>query len=609
MKKIIMFVMVLAISAPALADDLNPPDWAGAPGTIYGIWNFPTELPDGDGEMESFPFGDYPEVGLMVPHETNDDPCEYDETIDTEVAAHQHMMIIWGEFSPTWEASYEGRQGVLLPHSGFSPGSYNFSGEGTTLIRLQMTYFGEGEIAEFYFDDEVADPPEEQIEIGDGWTHSTWDFTYDSGTNPDETSVYFQVFNDFAIDQIIMDVISYPGVAPPDGPGRPGGPKPAITVDSNDLPVYEPADADGPPLLGPTEGQLLVSLAWQPGDPTYPATFTATVTVEPNEVGPNEDFTFIKPPTDPNGNVYLTFTEANWNVPQQVQVKAIQDLDKEGYIKYPIELTVTIDIADPNFGNPTPVVVESSVGVVDNDIPFVVTYPPGALWDVLEENDPCVPKCIDIILSHLPTDDVYVLVTRYSDNDDYDTLLEDMSVMDPPLDYLDPNKLHFTVSGNPTWNSTTMTSNWNVAQQICLEARDDPCLAEAELEWVGGEIVFTPYSEDERYRVSWLDPDGSESPIIPDDPCDPCAGGEPDSGGEAEETTVVFNVQDNECGSVGYPPYDVNEDCVVGLSDVAILYNQWMSCTDPYDGGASGWVDCCAVWERDEDTGECPGAP
>jgi len=63
MKKIIMFVMVLAIAAPALADDLNPPDWAGAPGTIYGSWNFEVEAPSGDtGGRE-----DYPEEGLMVP--------------------------------------------------------------------------------------------------------------------------------------------------------------------------------------------------------------------------------------------------------------------------------------------------------------------------------------------------------------------------------------------------------------------------------------------------------------------------------------------------------------------------------------------------------------
>jgi len=596
MKKIIMFVMVLVISAPALADDLNPPVWAGGPGTIYGIWNFPVEWP-GAGYPEAFPYGDYPEEGAMVSHDTNPDPDEYDLTLDPEDAAHQHMAVPYGEIEPTWEADYEGRKGVLVSPMGFSLHSYNFAGSGTMLIQLQMTWFGTGSITEFWSEAAfaVVYPPEEQIDIGGGWKHSTWEFEIEG--HPDETGIYFQATGsgDFAVDQIVMDVISYPGAAPPDGPGRPDAPQPPVTVDFNDVPVYEPVDDGGPPKLGPTEGQLLVSLAWQPSEKvgeviTYPAAFTAMVVIEPNEVGPHEDFKFIKPPTDPNGNVYLTFDETNWNIPQNVAVEAVQDLDKEGYMRYPIELTVTIDIADPNFGNPTPVVVESSVGVVDNDVPFVVAYPPGALEDVLTENDPCMPKCVNIILSHLPCDpcdpcdcsDVYVLVTRYSDGDEYDVLLESMSVMDPPLGATDdPNKLKFT------------PGNYDTPQTICLEARDDPCLAEALLEWVGGKIVLTPYSEDERYRVPWLMADGTDPP---EDPCDP--GELLPSGGEAEETTVGFNVQDNDCGSVGYPPYDVNEDCYVDLSEVAALYGQWLSCTDPYDHPTKYglWLNCDAAW-------------
>jgi len=148
--------------------------------------------------------------------------------------------------------------------------------------------------------------------------------------------------------------------------------------------------------------------------------------------------------------------------------------------------------------------------------------------------------------------------------------------MDPPLDVIgDPNKLKFT------------PDNYNTPQQICLEARDDPCLAEAWLEWVGGEIVFTPYSEDERYRVSWLTADGTDPP---EDPCNP--GELLPSGGEAEETVIGFNVQDNECGSVGYPPYDVNEDCYVDLSEVAALYGQWLLCTKPHDDAG----ECDKSW-------------
>jgi hypothetical protein len=77
---------------------------------------------------------------------------------------------------------------------------------------------------------------------------------------------------------------------------------------------------------------------------------------------------------------------------------------------------------------------------------------------------------------------------------------------------------------------------------------------------------------------------------------------------------VLFNVQDNDCGAWGYDIADVagggangdEPDCSVNLADIAELYSSWASCTKPYDGGASGWADCCAEWDMDEVTGECP---
>jgi hypothetical protein len=471
---------------------------------------------------------------------------------------------------------------------GINFGNYNFPGEGSKIIRLQLTYTG-SEIETFYFDapplDEWSGPASdyliETVDLGSGWSHSTYDFPIEInpaweqfwvGDTP--STIYF--------DQIVIDTICYPGAEPPDGPGRTGAPKPPVTVDSNDIPVYEPADAGGPPLLGPVEGQLLVDLTYRPGkDLTYPA-FTATVVVDPNEgPGEHDDFIFPDSTDTTNGTVTLTFTQADWNIPQQVHVEALADLDREGDQRYPIELTVTIDIADPNFGNPTPVVVDSSVGVVDNDIPFVVAYPPGALEDVLTENDPCVPVCFNVSISHLPTDDVYVLVTRETWEGD-EILLENMSVMDPPLGVADdPNKLTFTPVTDAGWDPVTKSTGWNVAQQICLEARDDDELLYVEYEWVEGWINLTPYSEDPRYRVSWLTADGTDPPV---DPCDP------GSGGIAEETIVEFTVQDNECGSVGYPDYDVNEDCVIGLSELAVMLADWTRCTEPYA------VDCKKSW-------------
>ena len=346
-----------------------------------------------------------------------------------------------------------------------------------------------------------------------------------------------------------------------------GATRPPITVDSNDLPVYEPYDTGGPPLMGPTEGQLLVSLTWQPGeDLLYPA-FICTVTLEPNEIGPNDDFIFVG--AAPDGSVTLTFDQTDWNDYQNVYVQAVQDLDREGDERYPIELTFDINIADPNFTSDPCEPITPIVGVVDNDVPFVVVYPPGALEDVLTENDPCVSKCVDITLSHVPTHDVYVFVTRGSG---YAVLLESMSVMDPPLDEIgDPNKLKFT------------PDTYNTPQTICLEARDDPCLAEEWLEWVPGEVILTPYSEDARYLVPWLNPDGTDAD-------DPETEEEETSDGEAEETLAYFNVQDNECGAWGFDSEDFNENCTVELADFVEFLAQWTSCTQPDEDG------CKALW-------------
>jgi len=581
--------MVLAIAAPSLADDLNPPDWAGAPGTIYGIWNFNVESPSGDTDDPAENRGDYPEEGKMVPHDTNPDPDEHTYTYDT-VGAHKYM-IQTEAYDWSWLASYEEREGVIFTEEGLGFYMNNFEGDGTKLIRLQITWWPseEAEFVDWYVGwnndtEEMGplDPSEllvaEEIDLDDGWRHSTYEIEIPDD-NPSDEAIWVGTWgNNTAIDQVVIDTICYSGDEPPVGPGRP------VTVDTSDMPVYEPADPCGPPQAGSVTGQLFVNLTWQPsaihdGEPNY-IPFTATVVIDPNEgPGLHEDFKFSDS-TNPNGTITLTFDEAGWSTPQPVNVEALADLDREGDQRYPIELTVTIDIADPDFGNPTPVIVESSVVVVDNDIPYISVLPVdpcSPLMGTLSENEPCVPVCVNVTLSHLPTDDVYVLVERESY---YDILLDSMSVMDPPLDIGDPNRLTFTVSGNPTWIPGTMTSDWDVPQQICLEARDDPCLAGAWLEWVGGEIVFTPYSEDERYRISWLTADGTDPPE------DPCGPGLLPSGGEAELTTVDFTVQDNECGAVGYADMDFNEDCRVGLADfVDIIYAQWLYCTDPYEAG------------------------
>ena len=314
-------------------------------------------------------------------------------------------------------------------------------------------------------------------------------------------------------------------------------------------PIYEPQDAGGPPPAGPVSDNIQVRLNWKPGkDLDYPA-FNCTIVVDPDPSQENvgsADFSFTNPvPPDPNGNVTLTFTQANWDVWQNITVTATQDVLREGNEAFNIDFTCTIDIADCNFGGPgcEPVRRRKGICVVDNDTPYISALPYGALDDVLTENDPCVSKCVDVTLSHQPTDNVEVRAYRESE---FDILLESMSVMDP-------NHLLFT------------PGNYNIPQQICLEARDDDELAEAWLEWVSGVILLNGFSDDIRYQ---------------------CA----DEGGELEEVVVNFNVQDNECGAWGYMRADVNEDCYIDLGDVALIYTQWLICVQPYGDG------CDKLW-------------
>jgi hypothetical protein len=370
----------------------------------------------------------------------------------------------------------------------------------------------------------------------------------------------------FQIEEVILDFIWFneaDGSDIPDAPCKPRGGKPPLDIVP--VVVYEPQDAGGPPPQGPVSDNLQVKLKYKPGENLGYLPFNCYVMVDPDpnqENAGSSDFSFTNPvPPDPNGNVYLTFTQANWDTYQNITVTATADTEREGNESFNIEFTVTIDIADPNFGNPEPVIQrKSAVSVADNDIPFISVVPYGNLMDVLTENDPCVPRCVDVTLSHLPNSDVYVYVTRESE---FELLLESMSVMDPPLGIADePNRLEFT------------SGTYNSPQQICLEARDDEDRPDTDLEWIPGVILFNGISDDIRYQSS-------------------------EDGGELEEKSVDFNVQDNECGARGYSYTDFNGDCVVDLADFAQFYSQWTLCTQPYPSDPC--EVCDKLWNLEEE--------
>jgi len=584
--------MVLAIATPAMALIWEPhtPGFAGCPGSGQVLWEFT-------------------EPGCMPTSDVADPPYFFDPDVPNPTFGTSYTdggpVVGW-----TWSGgvyTVNGEDGLNQPIPDRGDKQYMRmyfeivhtikESDDPSLIGFAMELWNRldwpgcptganliGDYDGYYFE-----PPTETFDLGGGWHQTYWvyDFSTDGSvgtqTFPDlheatHTAALFGMLDEgdvtpFDMEEVYINYIWYNDADGSDIPIEDcvvlyeSGKQPLI-VDVNDIPVYEPKDTGGPPPAGPTDGQLQVSLAWPPGEGLgYPA-FTATVVVDPD---PNQehvgsaDFSFTKPvPPDPNGNVTLYFTQANWSQYQNVHVKATKDLLREGPETFKVEFTVTIDIADCNFGGPgcDPVTQTKGIKVVDNDIPFISAVPNAF---ALSEDDPCTPVCFNVRLSHLPTDDVYVLVVA-----EEWAFEEEMFIIDPSYEpATDPNKMKFT------------SGNYAVNQQICVYARDNDWLTEAWTQFIGGVVILTPYSEDVRYRVDWLQPDPYGFPIEVDD-----------SGGEAEETIVNVLVEDNDCGSVGYPPYDVNEDCYVGLSEVATLYGQWLFCTDPYDDADA----CDKLW-------------
>jgi hypothetical protein len=83
-----------------------------------------------------------------------------------------------------------------------------------------------------------------------------------------------------------------------------------IIIDPNVMTVYEE---------GETEGDFGVSLRNEP-----PSGDMITITVDPNNGNPSDDIMLIGG-SGPIGSITLTFNSDNWNVPQTVVFKAIDD--------------------------------------------------------------------------------------------------------------------------------------------------------------------------------------------------------------------------------------------------------------------------------------------
>jgi hypothetical protein len=431
--------------------------------------------------------------------------------------------------------------------------------------------------------------PTESVHVGGGWYQSYWEFDFSEDgsvyTGDDEmdfplddashTTAIIGMSDggaeDYQIEEVYINYIWFSESDRSDIPTEDCESivivrKRALIVETTDLPVYEddPCDPCLPDPQGPTSGTLDVKLAYKPGEDLGYPNFNVTVVADPDpnqeNVG-NPDFAFPDS-TEPNDNVTLTFTQANWDTFQHITVEAIDDDDREGNESYNVLFTVTIDIDDPNFGSDPeqPVTQKRGVLVVDNDIPWISALPKdpcSPLKGTLSENNPGVDVCLAVRLSHIPDYNVQVRASLESDFE----LIYETVIMDPNFeDWTDPNHLLFT------------PSTYRTTQDICLKTIDDDEYPEGGgTERIPGQIYLNGTSKDVRYEAESEEGDG-----------------------ELAEMSVSFDVQDNDCGAWGYDALDTNEDCVIDLGEIAAMFTQWQECTEPYDP-----CDVCSkIWEE-----------
>ncbi|MHC4214617.1 MAG: hypothetical protein ACYSWP_14740 [Planctomycetota bacterium] len=585
MKKIIMFVMVLAIATPAMALIWEPhtQGFSGCPGSGQVIWEFT-------------------EPGCMPTSDVADPPYYFDPEIPDPVFGTSYTdggpVEGW-----TWSGgvyTVNGEDGLNQPipdrvgkqymrmyfevvHTIVESSDPSFIGFAMELWnRYDWSGCPTGAALMGEYNGNYFPPPTDTFDLGGGWHQSYWvfDFSTDGsvgiespilheathttaligmsdfgaeGFEIDEVHITM-VWHDFTEEEELVwleDCICLGSPPPP--------PEPPIEIYSYFRVLYEPNDPEtmGPMPPGPTSGNVEVRLHWQPEEPD-----DVQVIIDPNpdsEVAPNPDI-ILPASTEPNGVIRLIFNQSNWDVWQNVVYEAVKDLEKEGNENH-IARFSTETSGDPNFDGYS---VNRGNLVIDNDIPYILAEPYNIY---VSENDPCTEVCFNVRLSHLPTDDVRILVAKEGW-----AAQGGMFEITPPLGTTDePNCLTFTVNPGQTWDPCTMTSGFNENQTICVNAVDNDELFEAWEDIIDGEIILTGQSKDEWYNDTGF-------------------------GGELEAEEVDVDVQDNECGAWGYMHTDVNEDCYVDLGDVALFYGQWLTCTLPYDGGYNQWGDCDALW-------------
>ncbi|MHC5061380.1 MAG: hypothetical protein ACYTFK_09895 [Planctomycetota bacterium] len=369
-----------------------------------------------------------------------------------------------------------------------------------------------------------------------------------------------------------------------------------IVIDPNVMTVEE---------TGETVGDFLVSM-----QNALPAGKTTTVTVDPNNGAPSEDIMLIG--GDPvTGSITLTFTDSDWDVPQRVVYKAIDDsIAEPPELLEAQEIVVTSvysdTLQDPNWAGEKAVKVE----VLDNDqanILFSLYGTPLAAGTAVrvKEQIECgawmfgnctewvvIERTLGVKLQVAPSGgDVKVAV--FVETGDHGNVPN----MDPSLTTAsDPNVLTFTSTTDQAWVKGTMTSGWNVEQEIVISGNDDDVLqideagAEGDQNY-GATVIFVVIDGggDERYQ--WQEEEEEETVTI------------------GLERAVDVLVEDNECGAFGISHLDIGNpnaatdpnylgedgnplpDCYVNIHDLIEFAKKWLNCSDPKEPACASYLE------------------
>jgi len=224
---LISFVLVLSLRGSIQAEDLNPPDFAGAEGWCAATWEFDIEPP------EPTHFAYKPE--LLAP----------EFLIDGIVEGW------WNEGAQILDASGEGRFYLPAPESD----------GGTMTMNIQITWEGNGDVWAF---PEVWSAPDDEggdylggnegidpdiINLGNGMWHGTW---FGDVGSVGEYVVALIGGEGVAIHQLVVDAVVHDGPTPAGTGQRPGAPERG--------PAVNPSPSDEATLV-----ERSAALSWSPG--------------------------------------------------------------------------------------------------------------------------------------------------------------------------------------------------------------------------------------------------------------------------------------------------------------------------------------------------------